>query len=27
MSDPGVVSNSPVSSIVFRPESIIGQPP
>jgi len=27
MSDPGVVSTSPVSSRVFRPERIIGQPP
>lgn len=27
MSDPGVVSSSPVSSHVFRPERIIGQPP
>ncbi len=27
MSEPGVVSNSPVSSHVFRPERIIGQPP
>ena len=27
MSDPGVVSNSPVSSQVFKPERIIGQPP
>ena len=26
-SDPGVVSSSPVSSHVFRPERIIGQPP
>jgi hypothetical protein len=27
MSDPGVVSSSPVSSHVFRPDRIIGQPP
>src|SRR5674476_1390778 len=27
ISDPGVVSSSPVSSHVFRPERIIGQPP
>ena len=27
MSEPGVVSLSPVSSSVFRPERIIGQPP
>ena len=27
ISDPGVVSSSPVSSQVFRPERIIGQPP
>jgi len=27
MSEPGVVSCSPVSSNVFRPERIIGQPP
>ena len=27
LSDPGVVSDSPVSSSVFRPERIIGQPP
>jgi len=27
INDPGVVSNSPVSSQVFRPERIIGQPP
>ena len=27
MSEPGVVSRSPVSSSVFRPERIIGQPP
>ncbi len=27
MSEPGVVSSSPVSSQVFRPERIIGQPP
>ena len=26
-SEPGVVSGSPVSSSVFRPERIIGQPP
>lgn len=26
-SDPGVVSSSPVSSQVLRPERIIGQPP
>ena len=26
-SEPGVVSRSPVSSSVFRPERIIGQPP
>ena len=26
-SDPGVVSRSPVSSSVLRPESTIGQPP
>ena len=27
ISEPGVVSNSPVSSSVFRPDRIIGQPP
>ncbi len=27
INDPGVVSSSPVSSQVFRPERIIGQPP
>ena len=27
ISEPGVVSRSPVSSSVFRPERIIGQPP
>jgi hypothetical protein len=27
ISDPGVVSFSPVSSQVFRPERIMGQPP
>ncbi|VXC47482.1 hypothetical protein ARTHRO9AX_80029 [Arthrobacter sp. 9AX] len=27
INDPGVVSFSPVSSQVFRPERIIGQPP
>jgi hypothetical protein len=27
ISEPGVVSVSPVSSSVFRPERIIGQPP
>jgi|BarGraNGADG00212_2_1021979.scaffolds.fasta_scaffold10278_4 hypothetical protein len=27
ISEPGVVSSSPVSSHVFRPERIIGQPP
>ena len=27
MSDPGVVSVSPVSSGVFRPDRTIGQPP
>ena len=27
ISEPGVVSSSPVSSQVFRPERIIGQPP
>lgn len=27
ISDPGVVSLSPVSSTVFSPERIIGQPP
>jgi hypothetical protein len=27
ISDPGVVNSSPVSSSVFSPERIIGQPP
>jgi hypothetical protein len=27
ISEPGVVSNSPLSNQVFRPERIMGQPP